>query len=112
MPNQDPQSQTVNVGFDPATQAFTFSQETVTFTGPGKLILLKDQPSDRSWSFSNVIFDGDGSQFPIESQSGNQIIIDDDYTALGTYSYRVVVTDGNNNSYTSQDPHIVNTNPQ
>lgn len=107
----DSNNKQVVVGFDTTTHAFTFSQDPVTFDRPGKIILVKDQPSNQGWNLSSVLFDGDGSQFPVKSRSGQQIVIDDDYTQLGTFSYRVVVTDSNNVSYTSQDPKIVNENP-
>lgn len=102
----------VTVAFDPTTGMFTFSPSTpVVFERAGRLIIQKDQPSNQSWDLSGVIFDdNNGNQFPIESRSGQQIIIDDDFTQIGTFSYEVQVT-ANNTTYTSPDPKIVNQNP-
>ena len=105
-----PNDKTVTVGFDPATQRFTFSDPSVTMTTSGNIVLVKDDPSNKAWDLYNVIVDSDPTQFPITSKSGTQIVIDDKHTANGTYSYRVQVTAGSS-TYTSPDPQIVNSNP-
>ena len=105
--------QTVTVGFDTTTKTFSFSNDSVTMDRPGRIILVRDDPSDRSWALSNVVFDGNAGPLSVESRSGNQIVIDDYFTQqqLGTYSYEVVVTYGTNGTSTSPDPKIVNENP-
>ena len=102
----------VTVDFDTSTQTFTFTPSgPVVFEKAGRLIIQKKPGSSQNWTLSNVVFDNyTGTQFPIESKSGQQIIVDDDYTTMGTFSYEVEVT-ANNTTYTSPDPKIVNESP-
>ena len=103
--------QTVQVTFDPnASPQFTFTPQSVTMTGSGKVI-LQQYPSSASWTFEGAVVKDDTlNEFDAEVKGNGQTVqIADsfkDRTETG-YSYDVTV-ELNGQTYTSPDPEIVN----
>lgn len=110
MPITGDYSKSITVGFDTSSKTFNFSEQSVQMTKPGRVVLIKDNPGDQSWTFVSATVDTDPGQFSLEIATPVVLVIDDQHTANGSYSYTVTVQDADG-QHTSPDPIIRNEDP-
>jgi hypothetical protein len=112
LPEQVQFSRPVLVTFNPtAPVPFTFVPETVRMRGRGRVVLQRDPPG-ADWTFIvGIVKDDKAEQFSSAVRAQGGILhIHDEYRALGSFQYRVMVElDGQ--YHLSPDPVIVNDPP-
>jgi len=99
---------TVQVTFDQNAQPqFTFAPDPARMNAAGKVILNRN--GSTTWTFTGAFVKNDTiGQFTVSVNPGGQVVqITDAFRQMGTYGYRVTVTQ-NGRSFTSPDPEIVN----